>query len=107
MGVDPEVSEFAVSRLTYSETSAVLATMLANQTAKNLLSYLDQMNQKKSAFAMESNRSDSSSEKKEEAPSEVVPVKGNAEKLQVVTIKELIDVLSIMTMTDERERHDV
>jgi len=80
--------------------------MLANQTAKNLLSYLDQMNQKKSASAMESNRSETSLEKKEEALSEV-PVKGNAEKLQVVTIKELIDVLTNMAMGDERERHEV
>ena len=79
--------------------------MLTNQTAKNLLSYLDQMNQKKSASTMDS--SISSSEKKEDDPSEVESVKGNAEKLQVVTIKELISVLTVMTMADERERHDV
>ncbi|EJK43840.1 hypothetical protein THAOC_37677 [Thalassiosira oceanica] len=59
-----------------------------------------QMNQKKSA----SMGSDISDEKKEEAP-EVE--KGNAAKLQVVTIKELMSVLTSMEMVDERERVDV
>ena len=97
---------FVISRLTNSETSAVLATMLTNQTAKKLLSLIEQMNQKKSASIV-SNRSDSSSEKKEESPSEVAPVKGNAEKLKVVTLKELMSILTSMDMVDERERHDV
>ena len=95
---------FVISRLTNSETSAVLATMLTNQTAKKLLSLIEQMNQKKSASI---NRSDSSSEKKEDSPSEVAPVKGNAEKLKVVTLKELMSILTSMDMVDERERHDV
>ena len=97
---------FVISRLTNSETSAVLATMLTNQTAKKLLSLIEQMNQKKSASIV-SNRSDSSSEKKEDSPSEVAPVKGNAEKLKVVTLKELMSILTSMDMVDERERHDV
>ena len=96
---------FVISRLTNSETSAVLATMLTNQTAKKLLSLIEQMNQKKSASIV--SRSDSSSEKKEESPSEVAPVKGNAEKLKVVTLKELMSILTSMDMVDERERHDV
>lgn len=80
--------------------TTILATMLTNQTAKNLLSLIVQMNQKKSA----SMGSDISDEKKEEAP-EVE--KGNAAKLQVVTIKELMSVLTSMEMVDERERVDV
>ncbi|EJK72323.1 hypothetical protein THAOC_06157 [Thalassiosira oceanica] len=96
-----------ISRLTDSEISAVLATILTNQTVKKLLSLIERMNQKKSASIVSNCQSNSSSEKNEGSPSEVVPVEGNAEKLKVATIKELMSVLTSMEMVDERERDDV
>lgn len=89
--------------------TTVLATMLSKESCRNLLAYLDQMNKKNDAAA-DTGSVDSGSEKKEPELVDLTAAKGkdknNTEKLQVVTIKELMDVLSTMGMDDERERED-
>merc|ERR1719291_596624 len=77
--------------------------MLSKDTCRNLLAYLGEMNKKSATL-------DSGSERKEQALEDPIVAKENTktntEKLQVCTIKELMDVLSTMGMDDERERED-
>lgn len=77
--------------------TTLLATMLSKDTCKRLLTLLREQNKKKGDDEVEEEQNDS----------QVDTRKKNAEKLQVVTIKVLLDVLGGMKVEDSREVTDV
>mmetsp|Transcript_31665 Transcript_31665/g.54006 ORF Transcript_31665/g.54006 Transcript_31665/m.54006 type:complete len:301 (+) Transcript_31665:2-904(+) len=94
--------------------TTVLATMLSKDTCQKLIELLGEQHQ--NVEDEDLNKSHSSTEKKEEDPSVAIEVdaakgimitKANAEKLQVVTIKVLLEVLGGMEVENFGEVKDV